>query len=126
MTTEPLLEGYPVLIELPVVWGEMDAYRHVNNIVYFRYFESSRLEYFQRVGWFEYEQRTGIGPILAATSARFRKALSYPDTILVGARVVAVGADRFTLQHRIVSRKLNALSTEGEGTVVSFHYGRGE
>jgi acyl-CoA thioester hydrolase len=31
-----LLKGYPVVIQLPVVWGEMDSYRHVNNSVYFR------------------------------------------------------------------------------------------
>ena len=29
---------YPVAVELPVVWGEMDAFGHVNNIVFFRYF----------------------------------------------------------------------------------------
>lgn len=28
---------YPVVIEIPVAWGEMDAYGHLNNIVYFRY-----------------------------------------------------------------------------------------
>src|SRR5262249_44770182 len=46
-----LLAALPVIVELPVVWGEMDAYRHVNNAVYFRYFESARLEYFRRLGW---------------------------------------------------------------------------
>jgi acyl-CoA thioester hydrolase len=33
------LADYPVVVEIPVAWGEMDAYGHVNNIVYFRYFE---------------------------------------------------------------------------------------
>ncbi|HEY6010142.1 MAG TPA: acyl-CoA thioesterase, partial [Nitrospirota bacterium] len=28
-----LLEGYPGVIEIPVAWGEMDAFQHVNNIV---------------------------------------------------------------------------------------------
>src|SRR5437762_1470927 len=87
---------YPVVIELPVVWGEMDSYRHVNNVVYFRYFENARLEYFRRLDWFEYERQTGIGPILAATQARFRKPLTYPDTIAVTARVSKIEADRFT------------------------------
>jgi acyl-CoA thioester hydrolase len=124
--SEPLLAGYPVILEQAVVWGEMDAYRHVNNVVYFRYFENGRLEYMRRLGWPEIEQKTGVGPILASTSARFRKPLSYPDTILIATRAVQVEEDRFTLQHRIVSRKLGALTTEGEGLVVSFHYERGE
>src|SRR5438128_1459859 len=85
--SHPLLATYPVVIEQAVVWGDMDSYQHVNNTVYFRYFENARLEYFRRLGWFEFEKETGIGPILAATQATFRKPLAYPDTISVGARV---------------------------------------
>lgn len=120
-----LLAGLPVVVELPVVWGEMDAYRHVNNVVYFRYFESARLEYFRRLDWFEYEQQTGIGPILAATSARYRKPLTYPDTIWVGARIPTIDADRFTMEYRLVSKKLAAVAAEGTGTIVTYHYAQG-
>ncbi len=126
MDPQLLLNGFPVVVEQAVVWGEMDAYRHVNNVVYFRYFENARLEYFRRAGWPEIEEATGVSPILAATRARFRKALTYPDDIAVGARVHTLGADRFTLEHRIVSRRLGAVVTEGEGTVVAYHHGRRE
>lgn len=47
------LEGFPVVIELPVVWGEMDAFAHVNNVVYFRYFESARIAYLERINCLE-------------------------------------------------------------------------
>jgi acyl-CoA thioester hydrolase len=121
---DELLAGFPVVVEQAVVWGDMDAYRHVNNVVYFRYLENARLEYFRRLGWPELEQATGVGPILAATRARFRKALTYPDDIAIAARVPTLGADRFTLEHRIVSRRLGAVVTEGEGTVVAYDHGR--
>jgi acyl-CoA thioester hydrolase len=120
-----LLGDYPVVVELPVVWGEMDSYRHVNNAVYFRYFETARLEYFRRLGWFEYEEQTGIGPILAATSARFRRPLTYPDTIWVGARVPGLEEDRFTMEYRLVSQKLATVAAEGTGTIVTYHHARG-
>jgi acyl-CoA thioester hydrolase len=120
--TAELLADFPVVVQLPVVWGEMDSYRHVNNVVYFRYFESARLEYFRRLGWFEYEEETGIGPILAATSARFRKPLTYPDTISVASRVPDVAEDRFTMEYRLVSHRLGAVATEGHGTIVSYSY----
>jgi acyl-CoA thioester hydrolase len=122
---EQLLAGYPVVVRQEVVWGEMDSYRHVNNVVYFRYFENARLEYFRRLDWPVFEAQTGIGPILAATEARFRRALTYPDTIAITARLGTLGEDRFTLEHRIVSRQLNEVATQGHGTVVAFHYGRG-
>jgi acyl-CoA thioester hydrolase len=120
------LAGFAVVVEQAVVWGEMDSYEHVNNVVYFRYFENARLEYFRRLGWFEFEEQTGIGPILHSTRARFRRPLTYPDTILIGARATDVGEDRFTIVHRIVSRNSGEVVTEGEGLVVSYHYKRGE
>ncbi|MCI0380010.1 MAG: acyl-CoA thioesterase, partial [Gemmataceae bacterium] len=85
-----LLAGYPVIITQPVVWGDMDAYQHVNNTVYFRYFENARLEYFRRLDWFTFERETGIGPILQATHARFRIALAYPDSVSIGARLTSI------------------------------------
>src|SRR5215467_841217 len=103
------LAGFPVIVELPVVWGEMDSYRHVNNVVYFRYFENARLEYFRRLDWFEFEKQTGIGPILGATQARFRRPLTYPDTIRIAARISQIGDDRMTMAHIIVSLEQQAI-----------------
>src|SRR5438876_5738900 len=112
-TRATLLAGYPVVVQMAVAWGEMDSYRHVNNVVYFRYFENARLEYFRRLDWFEFERETGVGPILAATQARFRKPLAYPDTVSVGARVSQVGEDRLTMEHVVVSRRLGAVAAVG-------------
>ncbi|MFL5243972.1 MAG: acyl-CoA thioesterase [Gemmataceae bacterium] len=123
---ETLLAGFPVVIELPVVWGEMDAYRHVNNVVYFRYFENARVEYFRRLDWSDFNPERGIGPILASTEATFRKPLTYPDTISVGARITTLSDDRFTLEHRIVSNRLQAVTTEGRGTIVTLDYATGK
>lgn len=123
MTDVEKLAAYPVVIELPVLWGEMDAFDHVNNIWYFRFFEQSRLEYCRRVGWTDFTSAKGVGPILASVEARYRKALRYPDTIAVSARVVDLGHDRFTMEHIIVSRALGAVATEGKGVIVSYDYG---
>jgi acyl-CoA thioester hydrolase len=123
---DDLLAGFPVVVEQAVAWGDMDSYRHVNNVVYFRYFENARLEYFRRLDWFNYEKETGIGPILASTSARFRRALTYPDTIRIGARVIAVAADRLTFDYRLVSERLGTVAADGQGIIVTYHYARGE
>jgi acyl-CoA thioester hydrolase len=116
------LAGYPVIIEIPVAWGEMDAMQHVNNIVYFRYIESARMALFERIGLLEHQRATGVGPILAWTSCRFRRALTYPDRVSVGTRVTKIEADRFTLHTRIVSHAMNDVSAESEGIVVTFDY----
>jgi acyl-CoA thioester hydrolase len=123
---ETLLRGFPVVIQIPVAWGEMDSYRHVNNVVYFRYFENVRLEYFRRLDWFAYERETGIGPILAATQARFRRPLTYPDTVAAGVRVTGLAEDRFTMEYRLASHALGDIATEGQGTIVTIHYPTGK
>jgi acyl-CoA thioester hydrolase len=119
------LEGFPVVIEAPVAWGEMDAFQHVNNIFYFRYFESARIAYFERCGALAIMEATGIGPILAAARCRFRIPLTYPDTVAVGARVPAVGRDRFTMAYAAVSRRHGKLAAEGEGEIVAYDYRAG-
>jgi acyl-CoA thioester hydrolase len=118
------LTGFPVVIELAVAWGDMDAFQHVNNVVYFRYLENARLEYFRRLDWGTIRPQAGIGPIVASIQARYRKALTFPDTIAVGARVASLGDDRFTMEHLIVSRKLSAVTTEGQATIVFYDYGQ--
>lgn len=121
---DDLLAGFAVVVEMPIYWGEMDSLGHVNNIYYFRYFEQSRLEYMRRLGWTGFSVNGGIGPILASVEARYRKPLTWPDTITVGARVSELGTDRMTMEHRVVSRKLGALATEGKGVIVSYDYAR--
>ncbi len=117
-----LLEAYPVVIETPVAWGEMDALRHVNNIVYFRYFESARIAYFERVGFWAYMDETGVGPILASTQCKIILPVTYPDTVSVGARVSEVTDDRFLMSYAVVSHNHARLAAEGEGLIVSYDY----
>lgn len=117
-----LVSRYPVVIEIPVAWGEMDAMQHVNNAVYFRYIESTRMAYFERIGLLELMRATGVGPILAWTSCRFRRPLTYPDTVSVGTRSTKIDEDRFTLETVIVSHGLAEVAAESEGVVVTFNY----
>lgn len=116
------LAGFPVVIEIPIQWGEMDAYGHVNNAVFFRFFESARIAFLDKIGFLTAYDELKIGAILHSTSCRFRRALFYPDTILVGARASEVLSDRFVMEYKIFSTAQNDLAAEGTGTVVSFDY----
>lgn len=117
-----LLEKFPLVIEIPVAWGEMDSFQHVNNIVYFRYFESARMAYFDKLDIWSYLEETGTGPILASTNCRFRIPLNYPDTVSVGARITELDADRFVMKYLVVSHRHQKIAAEGEGLVVAYNY----
>jgi acyl-CoA thioester hydrolase len=117
-----LLAHCPVVIEIQVAWGEMDSFQHVNNIVYFRYFESARIAYFERLKLMEFMNETGIGPILASVQCKFKIPLTYPDTVSVGTRISKVEPDRFVMEYYVVSQQHQKIAAEGEGIVVSFNY----
>jgi len=116
------LADFKVVIEQVVDWADMDSFQHVNNVVYFRYFENARVEYFRRIGWWDYMTETGIGPIVGSTQARFRRPVKYPDTLLAGAKAIAFSQDRFTLRHVLVSQKTGEMVTEGDALVVCMDY----
>jgi acyl-CoA thioester hydrolase len=115
---------FSVSLRLQLQWGEMDAYGHANNTIYFRWFESARMEYFRRVGWPEVERECGVGPILHSTEARFRAPLTWPDEIEVATCATELREDRFTMLYRVTSAKLGAgrVACEGRGLIVAYDY----
>ena len=121
-----LLEGYSVVIEIPIAWGEMDSFQHVNNAAYFRYFESARIRYSEKLGLYKQKDETGIGPILGSTSCKYRLPLTYPDTVSVGTKIIDIAEDRFTMKYVVVSHKHQKIAAEGDGVVVMYDYREGK
>jgi len=68
-------------LDMPIRWGDMDAMGHVNNTVYFRYLESTRIEWFRSIGC-EPDPR-GEGPVIANAFCNFYRQLEYPGDIRV-------------------------------------------
>ena len=121
-----LLSGYPIIYDVNVAWGEMDAFQHVNNVVYFRYLESARIAYGHAVDMMEWRNSIGIGPIVASASARYKRPVLFPDQLRVGVKVDRIGDDRFWQHYRIVSCTQSAITTEGEAEIVMFDYQAGK
>lgn len=117
-----LISAYPVVIDIPIAWGDMDAFQHVNNIVYFKHFESARISYFEKIDFFEVMNKTAIGPILASTKCRYKIPLTYPDHVTVGAKVKTIEKDRFIMKYAVISQKLKKIAALGEGVLVTFDY----
>jgi acyl-CoA thioester hydrolase len=126
-TTElqELLAGFPVVVETPVAWADMDVFRHVNNTVFFRWFEIARVAYLERIRFYAEEQQGGVGPIIHSTQCRFRRPIVYPDRVYTGARVSEIGIDRFVMEYRVVSEAQRAVAADGSAVVVSYDYGSG-
>ena len=66
---------------IPMRWGDMDAYRHVNNTVYFRYMEQARVEYLEKIGY--QVAPTGSAPVIINAACTFLAPLTYPGVVEV-------------------------------------------
>jgi len=116
-------EQFRVVLDWPVQWGDQDLFGHVNNVVYFRWFESARVEYLKRLGLARLHGNEDHGPILAHAACNFRRQLEFPDTVRIGARVARIGRTSFTMEHGLWSTaKEGALSADGVSTIVLFDY----
>ncbi len=121
MTAFDLPQTIPPL-ELTVLWGDMDAFQHVNNTVYLRWCESSRLAFFERTGLIDAQKATGVGPILASIQCRFRAPVIYPDTVSVQTTLTRIAMQDFELRHVIHSHQLQKTVAEINERGVIFDY----
>src|SRR4029079_17281527 len=104
-----------------------DAFGHVNNTVYFRWFESARIKYLERI---ELGEKTAgvhapgeiLGPILAAINCNFRRQLNYPDAVIIGSRITRIGRSSMTMEHLGWSMAQAAVAADGQSTIVAFDY----
>ena len=121
------LASYPVVIEIPVQWGDMDALRHVNNVVFFRWWESSRLAFCSEVGLLRGTMNTDApGTVLANMTCDFRQQLVYPDTVKIGARPGPIGNKSIRIEHCLVSQTTGQVAAEAVSTIVMFDFQKQE
>jgi acyl-CoA thioester hydrolase len=80
-------------MNIPIRWGDMDAMGHVNNTVYFRYFETIRIEWMHSIG--AAPNPAGQGPVIVNAFCNFIKQLEFPGTVLARHYVGPPGRSSF-------------------------------
>ncbi len=83
---------------IPIRWGDMDAYGHVNNTIYFRYFETLRIEWMaavaRQVGT-DLGRSLKQGPVIVNAFCTFHRQLEFPGEVLARQYVGKVGRSSF-------------------------------
>ena len=108
------LAHYPIHHHQPIHWGEMDAFNHLNNVVYYRYAESARIGYLQALGMFDGSMVT----VLAQSSCQYLRPVTYPDTLLLGVRCQRLGNTSIVMEYSYYSTAQNAIVATAEAVVV--------
>ncbi|MUG32635.1 MULTISPECIES: acyl-CoA thioesterase [Psychrobacter] len=108
------LAGFGSIYVQNVVWNDMDAFNHVNNVVYYRYAESARINYLNELGAFSNEVTT----VLAQSSCTYLKPVVFPDTLLIGVRTKKLGNTSIIMEYAYFSTAQQALVATGESVLV--------
>lgn len=88
-------ESYRHWLTIPTRWMDNDVYGHVNNVVYYSYFDTVINEYLIREGGLDIHRGQVIG-ITPETFCRFRDSFSFPEQIEAGLAVARLGGSSVT------------------------------
>ena len=122
-------KNWPIRTEIPVLWGDTDSFGHVNNIIYLKWCETSRVELFCRMwniknlNMDDVIENRGIGPILANFNSNYRIPIRYPDVIQIKTRITHIGNTSFGIEHEMYSKNNGSkIVFDAESVVVMVDY----
>ena len=62
---------------------ELDSYNHINNSVYFNYFEHARWEYFRQMGWYHFVKDSDLSLVVTDVHIRYQREIKLFDELLI-------------------------------------------
>lgn len=86
----PRREDYKHFLAIPTRWMDNDVYGHVNNVVYYSFFDTVVNEYLIAEAGLDIEESTVIG-LVVETLCRYFQPIAFPDTVEAGLRVGKLG-----------------------------------
>jgi acyl-CoA thioester hydrolase len=83
------------MLDVPTRWNDNDMLGHVNNVMYYSYFEAIVVRFLMKEGGLDWRGDT-IAPLAVETLCKFRRPLSYPDIVEAGLKVAKLGTSSVT------------------------------
>ena len=83
-------DAYPAFRRITTRWMDNDAYRHVNNVVYYSFFDTAVNQMLIEAGVLDIASSPAIG-LVVETGCRYFAPVAFPDTIDAGVRVTQLG-----------------------------------
>ncbi len=90
MTAPPDIGAYPHVIDIATRWMDNDAYGHVNNVVYYSWFDTIVNRYLIENGLLDFAQGAVIG-LVVETHCNYYRSLAFPEKVRAGLRVAHIG-----------------------------------
>ncbi|MFD1438545.1 acyl-CoA thioesterase [Acinetobacter sp. ANC 4282] len=108
------LSDYPIIYEQSVAWGDMDAFGHVNNVMYYRYIESARICYMDELNIFQQDVYT----VVASNQCKYIRPVFYPDQLKIGVRVEEMRNSALRMSYLLWSETQQMVVALSEAVIV--------
>jgi acyl-CoA thioester hydrolase len=105
-------ESYRHFQRIPTRWMDNDVYGHVNNVVYYSYFDTVVNQYLIEQGVLDIEHSTVIG-LVVETQCRYFAPISFPDLVHAGLRVAKLGNSSVRYEVGLFRNEESAAAAQG-------------
>jgi acyl-CoA thioester hydrolase len=75
---------------IPTRWMDNDAYGHVNNVIYYSWFDTAVNGWLIEAGLLDIHAGNPIG-LVVETGCRYHRPVAFPETVEAGLRIVRLG-----------------------------------
>ena len=107
--------AYPYFRRIPTRWMDNDVYGHVNNVVYYSYFDTVVNAFLVHEGGLDIESGTVIG-LCVESQCRYRSPVAFPDQLDAGLRVAKIG--RSSVRYEVAIFRIGERSAAAQGHFV--------
>lgn len=104
--------SYPYFLAIGTRWMDNDAYGHVNNVVYYSYFDTVVNQYLIARGVLDIATSPVIG-LVVETHCQYFSPITFPDTVHAGLRVAKIGASSVRYEIGVFRNREHAASAQG-------------
>lgn len=108
------LHNYPFVFTQTVAWGDIDAFNHLNNVKYYEYSQSARIDFMQAFDLFGQDTHT----VIVSTACDFLASVFFGDTLSIGVRVKKIGTTSLTQEYAFYSNNEQKIVAKASSVMV--------
>ncbi|MEO5644384.1 MAG: acyl-CoA thioesterase [Bacteroidia bacterium] len=117
--------NFPLELKLRIDWSELDLFGHVNNVMFMKYAQAARVNYWENSGIYSELKKNKVGPMLVSVACQFKKQLLYPGNVTVRSGMEFIRNTSFSIHHKMYDDQ-GDLVAEAQDVIVMFDFNKNE
>lgn len=116
---------FTIELVLRIDWSEMDIFKHVNNVAFFKYIQAARVNYWEQTDLVKHYHIDGVFPMLVNCDCKFLQPLHYPGNVMIKSSVVFIKNTSFGIKHLLYNNQMQQVA-EANDVMVFVNEATGE